>query len=373
MSQSGQDKKVDQLRKKIDSLDEELLRIISARAACAAEIAGVKRAQGLPEDQQIFYRPEREADILRRLRTSNPGPLSDQEIVRLFQELMSACLALEKPLTIGFLGPEATFTQQAALKHFGHSVQTIGLSSIEEVFRQTEKGQVEYGVVPVENSTEGVVSHTLDQFVTSPMKIVGEIQLRIHHHLLTNTQPPGDIHTIYSHPQSFAQCRRWLDEHYPRCEQIASSSTAAAALQASQVHGSAAICNESALHHYQLKVLHRNIEDDPNNRTRFLVIGRHTVRPSSHDKTSLLLSTRNKPGALVELLKSFSEHGVSLTRIESRPARRSGWEYVFFVDAAGHVEQEPLSVVVRQLEQKARLVKCLGSYPASTLDDSDDS
>ncbi|MGU9977697.1 MAG: prephenate dehydratase [Candidatus Oxydemutatoraceae bacterium WSBS_2016_MAG_OTU14] len=365
---SQEDKKIIQLRKAIDALDDDLLKIINTRAQYAIDVAAAKRKEN---DGQPFYRSNREADVLRRMRQANAGPLSNEEVMRLFQEIMSACLALEQPMKIGYLGPEATFTHQAALKHFGHSVNDISLNSIEEVFRQIEKGQIEYGVVPIENSTEGVVSHTLDQFVVSPVKIIGEIQLHIHHYLFSKCDQMKDVQVIYSHPQPFAQCRQWLNQYASHCEQVPLSSTAAAARKANEEAHSAAICSDSVLQHYkELQSLCKNIEDESNNRTRFLVIGSHAVAPSSCDKTSLLLSTQNKPGALAELLKSFARHGVSLTRIESRPAKTSSWDYIFFVDALGHVEQEPMKLVMEELEQQAQFLKFLGSYPCSILHDS---
>ena len=359
--------KIEKLRQDIDAIDKDLLNLISARAKCAVQIATAKRATKSP--QQSFYRPNREADILRRLCELNQGPLSNAEIERLFQEIMSACLALEQTMKIGFLGPAATFTHQAALKQFGHSVQTTSLNSIEEVFQHTAQGHVAYGVVPIENSTEGVVTHTLDQFMFSAVKIVGEVQMYVHHHLLSVHTRLEEIQTIYSHPQSFAQCRRWLNQYAAHCKQLPVNSTAAAAQQANDEANSAAICSENVLSFCnKLAVLHKNIEDEPDNRTRFLIIGRNIMKASSDDKTSLLISTNNRPGALLEVLKPFAEHGVSLMRIESRPARTEGWDYVFFIDAQGHIDNEPLSTVIQQLKKQC-LVKILGSYPHSVLHD----
>lgn len=361
-------KTIAELRSEIDALDDELLLLLNRRAQCASDIAHEKQTESADSS---FYRSEREAAILRRLRVANPGPLSNGEISRLFQEVMSACLALEKKMPVGFLGPKATFTQQAALKHFGHSVQTQSCNSIEEVFNQLERGVIEYGVVPVENSTEGVVTHTLDQFIRSPLKIVGEVQIYVHHYLISQAETLTQVETIYSHPQSFAQCRNWLQNYCAHCRKIATESTASAAVLAQQQSGSAAITSENAAKYYGLRVLDRNIEDQPDNITRFMVIGRCMAAPSGYDKTSILVSTKNQPGALACLLQVLSRHGVSMTRIESRPARTANWEYVFFIDIEGHFECEPLRSALQQLEHNASLFKLLGSYPRSELDDAD--
>ncbi len=357
-------KTISALRTKIDALDDELLRILNMRAQYASDIAREKQNESL---KASFYRSEREAVILRRIRAANPGPLSDEEVSRLFQEIMSACLALEKKMLVGFLGPEATFTQQATLKHFGHSVRAQSYDSIEEVFRQIERGTIEYGVVPVENSTEGIVSHTLDQFICSPLKIVGEVQLYIHHYLVSKEEMLAQVETIYSHRQSFAQCRQWLQDYCPHCKQVEVSSTAAAALLTQKTSKSAAIASKNAIEYYGLHALYKNIEDHADNVTRFLVIGCHVVPPSGYDKTSVLVSTKNRPGALARLLKIFADHDISMTRIESRPTRTANWEYVFFIDVEGHAECVPLQSALKQLGKSANLFKLLGSYPRSDL------
>jgi len=326
---------LEELRGKIDALDHELLKLISERADLAKLIAEVK---GPSENGDNFYRPEREAQVLSRIIDQNQGPLSNEEIARLFREIMSACLALEHTLDIAYLGPEGTFTQTAALKHFGHSVNTIALSSIDQVFREVESGACHYGVVPVENSIEGVVNHTLDMLINSSLFICGEVELRIHHHLLSKTRELKKIERIYSHQQSLAQCRAWLDTNLLKCERIAVNSNAEAARIASTEPDAAAVAGDVAAELYSLEYLARNIEDEPDNTTRFLVIGNKLTPPSGNDKTSLLFSTPNKPGALHQMLTCFANNDVSMTRIESRPSRRGMWDYVFFVDVEGHAK-----------------------------------
>jgi chorismate mutase / prephenate dehydratase len=353
------------IRARIDALDDDLLRLISERARCAQEVAQVKRAQD-PEAE--FYRPDREAQILRRVQEQNPGPLDGEEVARLFREIMSACLALEEPLKVAFLGPEGTFTQAAAVKHFGHSVTTLPLGAIDEVFREVESGAARYGVVPVENSTEGVVTHTLDRFMQSPLSICGEVALRIHHHLLAaEGVRREDIQRVYSHQQSLAQCREWLDANLPQAERIPVSSNAAAAKRAVDEKAVAAIASQAAAERYGLQVLSANIEDLPDNTTRFLVIGPRSSGPSGRDKTSLLLSTGNKPGALFRLLEPFARSGVSLTRIESRPSHCVNWDYVFFIDVEGHEEDANVRQAIEAVRKEADLVKVLGSYPRAVL------
>lgn len=358
------DGKLRDIRERIDKLDGQLLDLISERAALAAEVARIKLAE---DPDTCFYRPEREAEIIRRVKERNPGPLDDEDMARLFREIMSACLALEKPLDIGFLGPPGTFTQAAALKHFGHSVRTKPLASIADVFREVEAGSCDYGVVPVENSTEGVISHTLDMFLHSPLRICGEVVLRIHHNLLGKRQDWRDATVIYSHPQSLAQCRRWLDQNLPRASRETVGSNAEAARVVRGSPEALAIAGTEAATLYGLDVLVPNIEDEPGNTTRFLIIGRHDVPPSGDDKTSLLLSTRNVAGGLHRLLEPLAEHGISMTRIESRPSRRGMWEYVFFVDILGHQQDPAVARALAALESEASVYKILGSYPRAVL------
>ena len=353
------------IREQIDSLDDNILQLINQRAACAQEVAQIKRAT---VGETHFYRPEREAQVLRRVLANSKGPLDSEEMARLFREIMSACLALEEPLTIAFLGPEGTFTQAAALKHFGNSVKTLALPAIDEVFREVEAGGAHYGVVPVENSTEGVINHTLDMFMTSPLKISGEVEIRIHQHLIGLAGVDLEqVDTVYSHQQSLAQCREWLDANLPSAERIAINSNAEAARLARETPGTVAIAGETAAQIYGLDLLARNIEDEPDNTTRFLIIGKQSVPPSGHDKTSLLVSTPNKPGALYHLLEPLARNRVSMTRIESRPSRRGMWDYVFFVDIAGHAEEENVQQAFTELSSESSLFKVLGSYPVAVL------
>ena len=352
------------IRLRIDALDEQILRLISERARCAQEVARLKRQSNPDVD---CYRPEREAEVLAKVMARNPGPLSGEEMTRLFRELMSACLALEQVLNIAFLGPEGTFTEQAALKHFGHSVRTTPLTAIDEVFREVESGAAHYGVVPVENSTEGVINHTLDMFLRSDLSINGEVELRIHHHLMAGSTDLGVIERVYSHQQSLAQCREWLESHLPGAERVALSSNAEAARRASKEPRTAAIAGDVAAARYQLQILKPNIEDHPDNTTRFLVIGRNGVPPSGKDKTSILVSASNKPGSLYRLLEPFARHHVSMTRIESRPSHCVNWEYVFFLDVEGHKDDPLLKASLEELKNEADLFRILGSYPRAVL------
>jgi chorismate mutase/prephenate dehydratase len=353
------------LRSRIDAIDARLLNLISERAHFAQKIAQVKDEDA---DNRYYYRPEREAQVLRKIIARNKGgPLADEEVARLFREIMSACLALEQVLNIAYLGPEGTFTQTAALKHFGHSVKTTALDSIDQVFREVEAGACHYGVVPVENSIEGVVNHTLDMLINSNLLICGEVELRIHHHLLTRAKKPGQIRRVYSHQQSLAQCRAWLDAHLLNAERIAVSSNAEAARWAAAKKNSAAIAGESAAEFYDLPVLYSNIEDHPDNTTRFLVLGNHDTRPSGQDKTSILFSAPNRPGALHDMLACFAANNVSMTRIESRPSRLGMWDYVFFVDIEGHAQDPQVIAALKKLEAEASVVKLLGSYPVAVL------
>ncbi len=351
---------LERLRARIDELDADLLDLLNRRARLATDVAQVKQdtAPNLP-----VYRPEREAALLQRIVERNRGPLSDADAAKLFREIMSVCLALEQELRIGFLGPQGTFTHAAAFKHFGRSVRLKSLDSIDEVFRETEAKTVAYGVVPVENSTEGSVNHTLDRLMGSPLLITGEVELRVNHCLLGGGEDRAAITTVYSHQQSFQQCRRWFAAHLPACEQISVNSTADAARRAQENPGAAAIAGAGVAEAYGLRVLEKNIEDDPGNTTRFLIVGDHPVPPTDNDKTSVLVSTRNRPGALMRLLQPLSDHNVSMTRIESRPARQANWQYVFFIDMEGHCSEEPLKAALAALAEEAGFFKLLGSYP----------
>ena len=355
------------LRGQIDKIDQEIQKLINERAKCAMDVAKVKiEHEGV--ENAIFYRPEREAQVLRKVMDRNEGPLGDEDMAKLFREIMSCCLALENPMKVAYLGPAGTFTHSAAIKHFGHSVKPVALSTIDEVFREVEAGAANYGVVPVENSTEGMVNHTLDTFMQSSLKIIGEVELRIHHHLLlSDVSKPGSITRIYSHQQSLAQCRKWLDSHYPGVERVAVSSNSEAAKRIKDEWHAAAIAGDMAAELYDLQKLEQNIEDNPDNTTRFLIIGSDYVPPSGTDKTSIIVSTRNKPGALYSLLRPFHEKGISLTRIETRPAKHATWSYVFFIDFEGHLEDPTVKEVLTVLEEDTDEFTVLGSYPVAVL------
>lgn len=351
------------VRQQIDEIDEKIQNLLDERARCAIDVAKIKQAKG----DTSFYRPEREAQILQRIKDRNSGVLPANEMARLFREIMSACLALEQPLKVSFLGPDGSYTQAAALKQFGHSVKTIPVNAIDEVFREVESGNADYGVVPVENSTEGMVNHSMDMFVNSPLNICGEVQLRIHHQFLSSAENIKAVKRIYSHQQSFAQCREWLNANASGIERIVVNSNSEAARLASKEEGAAAIAGETAGELYNLQTLVKNIEDDPENTTRFLVVSKQKTLPSGNDKTSLLLSTPNKPGALYGLLEPFQKYGVSMTRVESRPSRRAVWDYVFFVDIDGHVDDEVVRKALTEVKTGATMFKVLGSYPKAVI------
>ena len=358
------DEKLNSIRDRIDQLDLQIQRLLNARAQAAQEVAHIKLAS---DPHAEFYRPVRVAEILRKVKERNTGPLDEEEVARLFREIMSACLALERPLAVGYLGPEGTFTQAAALKHFGHSVRTQHFGTIGDIFREVEAGSCNFGVVPVENSTEGVVNHTLDMFARSSLLITGEVMLRIHHHLLSRATEVGAVRRVYSHQQSLAQCRGWLDRHLPAAERVAVGSNAEAAKLAARSGDCAAVAGEAAAELYELRSLAQRIEDEPGNTTRFLIIGREDAPPSGRDKTSLLLSCRNEAGGLHRLLTPFADEGISMTRIESRPSRQGVWDYVFFVDVCGHRTDPKVAGALAQLRKAANLCKVLGSYPEAVL------
>jgi chorismate mutase/prephenate dehydratase len=354
------------IRERIDSIDAGLQELLNERARLAQQVGISKHADGHTVD---FYRPEREAEVLRAALRRNKGPLRDEEIVRLFREIMSACLAQQEPLKIAFLGPEGTFTQQAVYKHFGHSVRALALPAIEEVFHEVEAGAADFGVVPIENSTEGTVTHTLDRFLASPLRICGEVELRIHQYLMGRMNALDQVQRICAHQQALAQCRQWLDENLPEPERCPVSSNAEGARRARDEQGTAAIGPEAAAEVYGLNVLVAQIEDHPDNTTRFLVVGSKDFKPSGGDKTTLLVSAgkTNAPGALYSLLEPLSRYGISMTRIESRPSRRRKWDYVFFIDIEGHVEDPHIAAALAELRKRTSLYRVLGSYPRSIL------
>ena len=353
------------LRRRIDEIDDQIQSLISERAGVAREVGAAK---GFLHSAD-FYRPEREAQVLRSVVKRNQGPLRDEELVRVFREIMSACLAQEDPLKVAFLGPEGTFTQSAVLKEFGHSVRALPLATITEVFHEVEGGTADFGVVPVENSTEGTVTHTLDMFLSSPLKICGEVELRIQQHLMGRMENIRHIKRVCSHPQSLAQCRAWLEQSIPQVETIQVSSNATAARRARDETGTAAIAGDVAAEVYKLNIVFANIEDHSDNTTRFLVIGRKLLPPSGDDKTSLLISSTGTKGAgvLHSLLDPLARGGISMNRIESRPSRREKWDYVFFVDIRGHADDDHVRQALEQVESQASLFRVLGSYPRAVL------
>ena len=352
------------LRDEIDATDSEILQLINRRASCAMDVAKTKISEG---ETGSFYRPDREALVLRRIKQLNPGPLSDETAARFFREIMSSCLALEKPLEVAFLGPEGTFTQQAAFKHFGQSVQSVPVPTINEIFTEVENQRCQFGVVPVENSTEGVITHTLDRFIHSPLKICGEVEIRVHHNLMGHVENLSDISEVFSHQQSLAQCRQWLDVHLPNAVRTAVSSNAEAARLAAGSRDKMAIAGEVAAELYGLNILRRHIEDECDNTTRFIIIGQQEPASTGLDKTSLLISTGNRVGSLHQILEPFARHDISLSHIESRPSKQGLWEYVFFIDINGHQEDEDVCHALKLLKQNVHLLNILGSYPKAVI------
>ena len=350
------------VRADIDHIDSELLRLLNARAQCAQKVGEIKAEFG---DAGFIYRPEREAQVLRRLQDVNPGPLPNENITFFFREVMSACLSLEQPLGVAFLGPLGTFSESAATKHFGHAARLLPQVSIDDVFREVEAGHAHYAVVPVENSTEGAVGRTMDLLLGSSLKICGEVVLRIHQNLLSNETDLNQITRVYSHAQSLAQCHEWLNRMLPNAQRISVGSNAQAAQKAAEEPGAAAIAGEAAADRYQLPKLAENIEDEPNNTTRFLVMGRQDAGISGRDKTSLIMSAPNRTGSLHDLLLPFSDAGVSMSRLESRPARHALWEYVFYVDVEGHRDEPAVKQALDALAGRAAYLKILGSYPVA--------
>jgi chorismate mutase/prephenate dehydratase len=350
------------VRAEIDGIDGELLRLLNQRARCAQKVGEIKAEHG---EAGHIYRPEREAQVLRRLQDANPGPLPGENITFFFREVMSACLSLEQPLGIAFLGPLGTFSESAATKHFGHAARLSPQSSIDDVFREVESGHAQYAVVPVENSTEGAVGRTMDLLLGTQLKICGEVVVRIHQNLLSNETDLSKITRVYSHAQSLAQCHEWLNRMLPGAQRISVGSNAQAAQMASEKLGVAAIAGEAAAARYNLPRLAENIEDEPNNTTRFLVLGKHDAGPSGRDKTSLIMSAANRTGALHELLLPLSSAGVSMCRLESRPARNALWEYVFYVDIEGHRDEAPIKAALEELGRRSAYLKTLGSYPVA--------
>jgi chorismate mutase/prephenate dehydratase len=352
--------KLTPLRVQIDDIDAQILDLLSRRARLAQEVGHVKAETLAP-----VFRPEREAQVLRGVADRNPGPLKAKEVQTIFREIMSACRALEKRVTVAFLGPSGTFSEQAVYQQFGSAVECLPCVSIDEVFRATEAGTADFGVVPVENSSEGAVNRTLDLMLATTTIISGEVAIAVHHSLMTRTGNMDGVTVVAAHSQALAQCQVWLNQHYSKLERRAVASNAEAAVMASKDGSVAAIASEMAGEQYKLGVVQAHIQDDPHNRTRFAVIGHLQTNPSGADQTSLVLAVPNKAGAVYNLLAPLARHGVSMTRFESRPARIGTWEYYFYVDIEGHVHQPAVANALAELKDNAAFFKVLGSYPLS--------
>jgi chorismate mutase/prephenate dehydratase len=352
--------KLKPLREQIDAIDAHILDLLNRRARIAQEVGHVKAETRAP-----VFRPEREAQVLRGVAERNPGPLKAADVQAIFREIMSACRALEKRVTVAYLGPAGTFSEQAVYQQFGSAVEGLPCISIDEVFRATEAGTADFGVVPVENSSEGAVNRTLDLLLGTTAIISGEVSIAVHHSLMTRTGNMDGVTVVCAHSQALAQCQVWLNQHYPNIERRAVASNAEAAVMASKDAGVAAIASEMAGEQYKLGVVQAHIQDDPHNRTRFNVIGHLQTNPSGADQTSLVLAVPNKAGAVYNLLAPLAEHGVSMTRFESRPARIGTWEYYFYVDIEGHVFDTAVAKALEELKDNAAFFKVLGSYPRS--------
>ncbi|MCD5401409.1 prephenate dehydratase [candidate division NPL-UPA2 bacterium] len=346
-----------ELRQKINKIDTKILQLINERTKLALEIGRIKA-----REKKEYYVPDREKEVYKRLMKENKGPLSSRSAKAIYREIMSAALSLEKPIKVTYLGPEATFTHLAALEKFGSSIALLPAKSITDIFIEVEKERANYGVVPIENSTEGVVNHTLDMFIDSELQICSEISLEVSHHLLSRGKLK-DVKRIYSNPQALGQCRNWIESHLPQAELIEVSTTSKGAEIASREKEGAAIASELAAEIYNLEIIGRRIEDSAANVTRFLVIGKTFAGRSGKDKTSIMFSIRDRVGALYAMLQPFKKYGINLTKIESRPSRRKAWDYYFFVDLEGHYQDEKVEKALKELEKECRYLKILGSYP----------
>ena len=354
------DEKLKPLREQIDAIDAQIVDLLNQRARLAQEVGHVKAETNAP-----VFRPEREAIVLRRVADRNTGPLASADMQMIFREVMSLCRSLERRVTVAYLGPSGTFSEQAVYQQFGHAVESVPCVSIDEVFRSTEAGTADFGVVPVENSSEGAINRTLDLLLQTSLSISGEISIPIHHSLMSKTGTMDGVTRICAHSQALAQCQAWLNQHYPAIERHAVASNGEAARMAGEDPTVAAIAGDIAGQKYDLQTIAAHIQDDPHNRTRFAVIGRLNTTPSGRDQTSLVLAVPNKAGALYNLLTPIVSHGVSMTRFESRPARVGTWEYYFYVDVEGHAADEKVARALEELKQSAAFFKVLGSYPLS--------
>ena len=352
-----------ELRRRIDAVDDQLLALLSERARIAKAVGGSKAAAG----EEIFHVPEREAEILERLSTANPGPLPAEAVRLIFREVMSACLALERPLRVAYLGPSGTFSHLAAIRQFGRATRFVACEDIPAVFQAVERKEADYGVAPVENSTAGMVTTTLDLLVDSPLTVHGEIVMDIHHQLLARTDELTEIRVVYSHPHALAQCTGWLRKRLPAARLESVASTSRAAQLAAQEEHAAAIANELAAEIYGLTTVHRNIEDERVNQTRFFVLAHHAADPTGADRTSMVFAVKNESGALVATLAALASEGINMTKIESRPSRRGTWEYHFFVDCEGHKEDPPIARALEEVERHCHFFRILGSYPRARV------
>ncbi|WP_303721266.1 prephenate dehydratase [Malonomonas rubra] len=346
------------LREQIDAIDDQILELLNQRAEV---VIGVGKAKEVGDG--TFYVPSREKAIYERLTGQNQGPFSNEAVVKVFREIISASLNMELPMQVAFLGPQSTFTHMAAMQQFGLSALLVPLKSIPSVFEEVERGRAHYGVVPVENSTEGVVNHTLDMFIGSDLQVIAEVMLEISHNLLSKTGNIDQISKIVSHPQALAQCRHWFEANLPDVPLVDVGSTAAAAQLAAEDETAAAIASEAAVIQYGLKIVKAKIEDNPNNFTRFLVIGKKTPEKSGQDKTSIMFSVKDQPGILYRMLEPFSKRQINLSKIESRPMKQKAWEYIFFLDLIGHIDDQPISDAIEELRVHCHFLKVLGSYP----------
>jgi len=347
-----------ELRAEIDAIDDQILTLLNRRAKAAIEVGRIKEERSLK-----FYVPEREVEILRRLTAANEGPFPNEGLKAIYREVISASLALEKPLSVAFLGPRATFTHLACLKHFGESAQYVPQINLSEVFDAVERGLADFGVVPIENSSEGIVSNTLDMFVDHNLLICGEILVEVAHDLLSVTGEIDHVRKVYSHPHAIAQCRGWLERNLKTVPVFDVESTARAAELAADDPAAAAIAGEAAAKIYGLETIRKRIQDNTNNFTRFIILGKQASSPTGNDKTSVLFSARDEVGALYLMLEPFSKHNVNLTKIESRPVKKKAWEYLFFLDMTGHLTDEPVAGALEDLKVRAQYIKILGSYP----------
>jgi chorismate mutase/prephenate dehydratase len=356
------DQRLKPLRDAIDAIDGKLVELLNERARLATDVGRIKHEAGAP-----VFRPEREAEVLRKVAAKSSGPLGEAALSNVFREVMSACRALERNLTVAFLGPAGTFSEAAMQRQFGSSVNGLPCSTLDEVFRATEAGGADFGIVPIENSSEGAVSRTLDLLLATPLRVLGEVSVPVHHNLLTRSGSMEGVARICAHSQALAQCTGWLNQHWPAIERQAVASNAEAARMASEDSAVAAIAGERAAQRYGLHVVAAHIQDDPNNRTRFAVLGGQATQPSvppGRDKTSLILSVPNRAGAVFHMLKPLAAHNVSMTRFESRPARVGTWEYYFYVDVEGHADDPKVAAALGELQKECAFFKCLGSYPA---------